>query len=100
MKIEKLLKWEPSQKIVARTIRGKLIIIPVEDGVANLNDVMFSFNITGASIWKCIEQKMSFAEICDSLQGEYDADQQTAAAGAERLITTLFEKGIIVECRS
>lgn len=93
-------KWEPSNKIVARQIRGKLIIIPVEDGVADLNDVMFSFNSTGASIWKCIEQKMSFKEMCSSLQEEYSADQADIEAGAHKLIATLLDKGIIIECRS
>ncbi len=92
--------YTPSNKIVPRQIKNKLIIVPIEDGVADFNDAMFSFNETGSKIWECIEQKQSLDKICSSLRTEYNADKFTIESGVIKLINTLVEKGIIEEWKS
>ena len=89
--------YAPSEKVVPRTIQGKLIIVPIEDGVANFEDAMFSFNKTGTRIWECIEQKQTLGEIIHTLQDTYNADADTIEQGVLKLIDTLLEKGIIEE---
>lgn len=89
-----------SEKVVPRKIKDKLIIVPIEDGVANFNDAMFSFNGTGARIWECIEKKQTVASICATLAQEYNAEQEKIQQGVENLIHTLLEKGIVKEWKS
>lgn len=92
--------WAPSTRVVARTIQGKLIVVPIEDGIADLDDVMYSFNETGTRIWQCIEDKLDYQNICATLAREYNADQKTIEQAVARLVATLVEKGIIEECTS
>lgn len=90
----------PSDKVVPRLIRDKLIIIPIEDGVADLNDAMFSFNETGTLIWECIEQKKTVRQINETLVAEYDAAPDQIENGVTGLISTLLAKGIVQEWKS
>lgn len=92
--------YTPSEKVVPRMIKDKLIIVPIEDGVADFNDAMYSFNETGTKIWDCIEQKQSLEDICTTLSKEYKADKESITKGVLKLITTLLEKGIIEPCRN
>lgn len=92
--------YTPSEKVVARKIQGKLIIVPIEDGIADLNDAMFSFNETGTRVWECIEQKKNLAEIYTVLDDEYNADNTRIEQSVLKLVNTLLEKGIIVEWKS
>ncbi len=98
MKLE--TTYAPSEKVVPRKIKDKLIIVPIEDGVANFNDAMFSFNETGTKIWECIEQKKSLEEIINTLTETYNADTDTIQQGVLRLINTLLDKGIITEWKA
>lgn len=91
------IRYTPSDKVVPRKIKDKLIIVPIEDGVADFNDAMFSFNETGTKIWDCIEQKKSLEEICTTLSDEYNADTDRIEKGVLKLVNTLLEKGIIQE---
>ena len=88
----------PSEKVVPRKIRDKRIIVPIEDGVADFSDAMFSLNSTGDRIWECIEEKKSVDEICSTLIREYDAPAEQIEQGVRSLLTTLIEKGIICPC--
>ncbi len=87
----------PSEKVVPRKIKNKLIIVPIEDGVANFNDVMFSFNETGARIWEYIEQKKNLKDICLLLHNEYNAEVRQIEQSVLQLVNTLLDKGIIEE---
>ncbi len=89
-----------SDKVVPRKIKEKLIIVPIEDGVANFNDAMFSFNDTGTRIWQCIEEKQNLETICTTLAKEYNADRERIEQGVIQLVQTLLEKGIIEEWKS
>jgi hypothetical protein len=46
--------YTPSEKIICRDIMGTMVIVPIESGIADLDDAMFSFNETGTLAWKCI----------------------------------------------
>jgi len=90
--------YQPSSKVVPRKIRNKLIIVPIEDGVANFDDAMFSFNETGTVIWEYIEKKLNLGQIIAALAEEYNADTEKIETGVLSLVTILLEKGIISPC--
>lgn len=92
--------YAPSEKIVPRQIKDKLIIVPIEDGMANFNEAMFSFNETGTRIWQGIEKRQSLEVICKDLAHEYDAEPDRIEKGVLTLVTTLLEKGIVEEWKN
>jgi len=89
--------YAPSEKIISRDIMGEIVIVPIESGVADFSDAMFSFNETGALAWKCIEQKKSISQICEAISKEYDSSMDQIERGVEKLVTELLEKELIVE---
>ncbi|MBU1340343.1 MAG: PqqD family protein [Proteobacteria bacterium] len=92
--------YTPSQKIICRDIMGTMVIVPIESGIADFNDVMFSFNETGTIAWKCIEQNKTVKQICSAIALEYESDMDQIEKGVKELIDELLEKGIIVEWKS
>jgi len=98
MSLDKI--YTPSEKIISRDIMGTLVIVPIESGIADLNDAMYSFNETGTIAWNCIEQKKTVGQICSAIALEYESDMEKIENGVKNLITTLLEKGIIVEWKN
>lgn len=92
--------YAPSEKIISRNILGEIVIVPIQSGIADFSDAMYSFNETGALAWKCIEQKKNIRQICEAIAEEYDADTDRIETGVKTLIFELLEKGIIVEWTS
>ncbi len=74
---------------------GEIVIVPIESGVADFSDAMFSFNETGAVAWKCIEQK-TIGQICAAIAEEYDSGMDQIERGVKKLVTELLEKELIL----
>ena len=92
--------YAPSEKIISRDILGEIVIVPIESGIADFSDSMFSFNETGTLAWKCMEQKKTISQICTAIAKEYDAGMDEIEQGLKKLITELLEKELIVEWTS
>lgn len=89
--------YAPSDKIISREIMGEIVIVPIESGIADFSDAMFSFNETGAVAWKCIEQKKSMRQICTAIAEEFDSGMDQIEQGVEKLVADLLDKELIVE---
>lgn len=92
--------YAPSDKIISRDIMGEIVIVPIESGIADFSDSMFSFNETGALAWKCIEQKKTIGQICAAIADEYDSGMDQIEQGVKKLVAELLEKELIVEWTS
>ena len=92
--------YTPSEKVICRDIMGKLVIVPIESGIADFNEAMYSLNDTGSLVWKCLEEKKSVARICSAVAREYEAETALIEQDVKNLLQTLLEKGMIVEWRN
>lgn len=87
--------YVPSKKVVARSIEGELIIVPIEDGVADFNDALYSLNETGRRMWDLFGPKTSLGMICTRLAAEYNASMETIQTDVFNLIHKLTHMKII-----
>lgn len=87
--------YVPSEKVIARNIEGEIIIVPIEDGVADFNDALYSLNETGRRIWEQLGPETSLKMICDRLAEEYKASMETIEKDVFNLIDTLSGMNII-----
>ncbi len=87
--------YVPSKKVVARKIEEELIIIPIEDGFAELNDAMFSLNETGIRVWAKLDSKKNVGDICNDLAEEYDESADVIKKDVIELLNTLLQKELI-----
>ncbi len=69
-----------------------------EDGIVILHTRkgrLFSSNRTGACIWRCIEQRLSFEAIAEKLTSEYQIARTTARQHAVRFLAELERHNLI-----
>jgi len=87
----------PSDKIVAREIEGELLIIPIGEGLADLNDEMFSLNGTGLIIWKKLHPDNDVETICRDLAQHYYASLDVIKTDVTGFLKMLIAKKIITK---
>jgi hypothetical protein len=85
----------PSEKVISREIEGELIIVPIEDGVADFEDALYSFNTTGRRLWDMLSPETSVETICTRLSEEFKAPIETIQADVVGLMKRLYRMGII-----
>jgi hypothetical protein len=64
--------YTPSENVVAREIEGELILVPLINGIGDLEDELFSFNETGKAIWGELNGKNSVVQIIQILEKEFE----------------------------
>jgi hypothetical protein len=84
-----------SQRVIAREIEGELIIVPIEDGIADFEDALYSLNASGRRIWDLLSPESTVQTICNKLAEEYNAPFETIQADVVGLIKRLYKMGII-----
>jgi hypothetical protein len=64
--------YAPSEDVVARTIEGVLILVPLAAGIGDMEDELYTFNDTGKAIWERLDGRTSLSEIATALAEAYD----------------------------
>lgn len=88
--------YTPSPKLVTRVIEEEMIIVPIESGVADIDDALYSLNPTGRVIWEMLEQKRTVNDICFFLCDEYNASQEEIKTDLMDLLEELFNLNLII----
>ena len=78
---------------VLRDIAGEHVAVPVGDGI-DLN-MMITLNDTGSILWKKLETGADLDELVQALLSEYDIDEETAKAHAEKFVGKLKDNGFL-----
>ena len=86
----------PSEDIVAREIKGELIIIPLAAGVGDLEDELFTLNDTAKAIWKQLDGKRNLAEITANLVNEYHTNPDVIEQDVLGIVNELVNLKIVV----
>lgn len=81
------------QGFIMRDIAGETVVVPSGDEL-NLN-MMITLNGTGKFLWQQLETGATLEELVQAMLGEYEVDEQTARAGAERFVNKLRERGFL-----
>ena len=81
------------QGFILRTVAGETVVLPSGDEL-DLN-MMITLNDTGKFLWEKLETGAEMDELVAGLLAEYDVDEATARAGAERFVAKLNENGFL-----
>lgn len=88
--------YVPSDDIVAREIKGELIIIPMIAGIGDLEDELFTLNDTAKAIWKQLDGKKNLAEITANLANEYNTNPAVIEKDVLGVVNELLKLRIVV----
>jgi hypothetical protein len=97
MKAEWDAVYAPSQDIVARTIEGELIIVPLVAGIGDLEDELFTLNETAKAIWDRLDGKKKLREVLRELLAEFEAPDGEIEQDLIGLVGELIRRRILVE---
>lgn len=79
---------------VARDIAGETIIVPIRNGVGDLNAV-YTLNEVGTRIWQLIDGRTSAPEITGTITDEYEIPETEALGDILEYLASLQEAGLI-----
>jgi len=88
--------YAPSEDIVARSIEGELIIVPLVAGIGDFEDELYSLNETGKAVWDRLDGKKSMKEVLAELSAEFDAPAGEIERDLIGLVEELLRRRILV----
>ena len=94
------MTFAPSEDVVAREIEGEFIIVPLTDGIGDMEEELYSMNETGLAIWKCLDGKTTLAQVVAKLSEQYSASSGEIEQDVLGLVDELAKRKIIVEVSS
>ena len=89
--------YAPSEDIVARSIEGELIIVPLVAGIGDLEDELYSLNETGKAIWDKLDGRKTLREVLGELLADFDAPDEEIQRDLLGLVEELVRRRILVE---
>lgn len=90
----------PSEDVVAREIEGEFIIVPLTDGIGDMEEELYSMNETGLAIWKCLDGKNSLEQVVNLLSVQYSAAPGEIEEDVLGLVSELVRRKILVEVQA
>jgi hypothetical protein len=89
--------YAPSEDIVARSIEGELIIVPLVAGIGDLEDELYTLNETGKAIWDRLDGKKSLKDVLGELSAEFEAPVEEIEKDLIGLVEELLRRKILIE---
>ena len=88
--------YRPSEDIVARTIEGELIIVPLVAGIGDLEDELFTLNETAKAVWDRLDGKRTLRDVLKELLSEFEAPEGEIEQDLIGLVDELVRRKILV----
>ena len=79
---------------ILKKIAGSYVVVPVRKRAVDFSGII-KLSESGAFLWELLEKGAERDELVASLLSEYDVDEATASADADRFINSLNEAGLI-----
>ena len=90
----------PSEDVVARSIEGELIIVPLVNGIGDMEDSLFTLNETGRAIWERLDGKCNLSNIAIDLSTIYEAPLDEMEQDVVGLMVELVKRKIVAKISS
>lgn len=84
------------KEFVLREIAGDYIIIPTGKTVLDFNGLI-TVNEVGVSLWKMLQNEVSFEDLVHGILEEYDVEEEVAREDIQEFLDKLVEGGILTK---
>lgn len=84
------------KEFVLREIAGDYIIIPTGKTVLEFNGLV-TVNEVGVSLWKMLQQEVTFEELVAGILEEYDVEEDVAREDIREFLDKIIESGILTK---
>jgi hypothetical protein len=83
-----------SENVVERTIRNKLMLVPLKSGPARL-DALYTLNETAAFLWRQLHTAQTENSLIKSLTSEYAVTESAAKADVRQFLDAMSNIGAL-----
>jgi hypothetical protein len=87
----------PASSVVAREIEGELILIPITADVADMEEDIFTLNVTGRAIWEKLDGRNTLRLVVDQLLEEYGGTREELISDVIGFMEALLSRNIAAE---
>ena len=91
--------YKKSNAVVSRSLRPETLVIPIQAGSANLNEV-YLLNETAGRIWSLLDGQHTTSQIIAIITQEYAVSAEDAQADYEQLVSDLEERAVLTRLPS
>jgi len=88
--------YMPSEDVVARSIEGELIIVPLVAGIGDMEDELYTLNETGKAIWDRLDGRKKLKDVLAELSAEFEAPVGEIEKDLTGLVEELLRRKILV----
>lgn len=85
-----------SENVVARTIDGEVIIIPLVAGIGDEEDELYTLNETGQAIWQELDGQRTLRDVAASLARRFTGPPRELEDDVLAFAAELTRRGILV----
>jgi hypothetical protein len=78
-------------QVISRLVGDETVLLDLASGI------YFGLDNVGQSIWECVSDGKSIAEIVDEIVTEYDVDEARARKDVIDFTNTLVDRGLLVD---
>lgn len=86
--------YSKDKNLVARSIAGETLIVPVRSGVADL-DYIYALNEVGSRVWELLDERRSVDKVVEAICTEYEVPPEQATRDIGELLSSLEAAGLI-----
>jgi len=89
--------YKTSDQVVTRKIEEDLIIVPLNEGIGDLDAEMYSLNITGIAVWDKLDGTKSLDTVITETAQEYHISYDKIKEDVIEIVKQLLKKGFLVK---
>lgn len=89
--------YAPSEDVVARSIEGELIIVPLAAGIGDMEDEIYALNSTGQAIWGRLDGQRRLRDVVADLALKFKAEPGVIEADVCGLVAELVKRRMLVQ---
>jgi hypothetical protein len=89
--------YAKSSDIVSREIEGELILVPLVEGIGDLEEELFTLNTTGRAIWEGLDGNKTVQSIIEDLLQVYEVTKEELEEDVTGLMTELLKRKVVVK---
>jgi len=83
-----------NQDVVSRKIEGELIIVPIRNGVGDLNS-LYTLNPVGSVLWDFMMEGHTLEEMVQRVCDEFEVTTAQAQQDIEAFLNSLVEENLV-----
>jgi hypothetical protein len=92
--------YAKSDEVVAREIKGQIVIVPMAKGIGDMEDELYTLNETGRDLWDRLDGKTATGDIVAAFEEDYDAKKEVIRDEVTALMEELIKRKMLVKVAS